>query len=186
MNHPLTPLEPPYEAQTKAVLEQYPHQNGYLLALFRTFANSERFLRIGVPNLLGRDSPLDLRTREIAILRITANRGCAYEWGVHVAIFAPAARLTEAQVRATRHDDPEVWSDRELRLITAIDQMCETATLTDSTRQSFQDDWTAAQQLELMALCGTYTTISLVANIANLPNEDFAPDFPEASAEAGI
>ena len=97
MANPLAPLPEPWPEDIAAMLAKYPSSDGYILSLFRTFANSKRFLQKGVPNLLDRDSPLPLRMREIVILRVTANLHCAYEWGVHVAIFTKAAGFTPAQ-----------------------------------------------------------------------------------------
>lgn len=183
MSNVLTPLEAPFSPEVAETLAQYPQQDGYLLALFRTFANSLRFLRKGVPNLLDKQSPLPLAARELVILRVTANNDCEYEWGVHVAIFREAARLTEAQVAATRTGDGETpcWNPRQGRLIRAIDDLCTSGTLCDGTLAAFQSDWTLDQQLEILALCGSYHTISFVANVARLPGEPFGTKFPARS-----
>lgn len=178
MSNHLAPLEKPFPPDVASILAKYPQQNGYILSLFRTFANSPRFLTRAVPNLLDKDSPLTLRTREIVILRTTANRKCEYEWGVHVAIFASAAQLTEDQVRATVLDDAACWSPSELGLISVVDQLCDRAMLDDETGAQFRADWNVEEQLEILALIGNYTTISLVANVAGLPSEPFAARFP--------
>lgn len=178
MTNELKPLEPPYGADVEAILKGYPTQNGYLLSLFRTFANSVRFLGGFVPNHLDEASPLSLRDREIAILRVTHNRGCEYEWGVHVAAFSVVAGLDEEDVIATCAAGNSHWDGKEKRLVDAIDEICSQSTLTEATLKSFQDDWSVEQQLEIIAICGTYSTISFVANIARLPNEEFAPKFP--------
>jgi hypothetical protein len=180
MSNHLSPLPEPWLAEVAALLAAYPQTDGYLLALFRTFANSPRFLRKGVPNLLDRDSPLPLRIREITILRITATRDCEYEWGVHVAIFAQAAKLSPAQVAATRSDDidPGLWTAEEANLIAALDQLCAAGRLAAETQARFEADWTLDQQLEILALAGAYQTISFVANVAQLPPEPFAARFP--------
>ncbi|MEQ9505952.1 MAG: carboxymuconolactone decarboxylase family protein [Hyphomonas sp.] len=182
MSNRLAPLDAPYAPEIETALARYPRQEGYLLTLFRTFANSARFLQRGVPNLLDRESPLSLREREIVILRVTANYGCEYEWGVHVAIFAKPARLTEAQVAATRLAVPEsyVWDAREGRLIAAVDALCGGATLQGDRLDAFTEDWSKVQQLEIINLCGAYHTISMVANVAGLPPESFASRFPAA------
>lgn len=180
MTNSLSPLEPPFSDAIATALSKYPKQDGYLLALFRTFANSERFLKRGVPNLLDRQSPLDLRIREIVILRVTANRNCEYEWGVHVAIFAKAARFSDDQVKATRlgrADDP-IWTEDEQNLIQAVDELCADGNLSDATHSTFQMRWSQEEQLEILALCGAYSTISFVANVAQLANEPFAASFP--------
>jgi len=181
MSNSLVPIEAPFPPDVASILAKYPQQDGYILSLFRTFANSPRFLTKAVPNLLDKGSPLTLRTREIVILRTTAKRRCEYEWGVHVAIFARAARLTEDQVRATVLDDTECWSPSERGLISAVDQLCDTAILDDKTGAQFREDWNVQEQLEILALVGNYTTISLVANVASLPREPFAARFPTSN-----
>lgn len=178
MKNKLKPLQRPFSPEVERILASYPQQDGYILSLFRTFALSLRFLKKGVPNLLDRESPLDLRTREIVILRTTANRNCEYEWGVHVAIFAEAAKLRERQIKATRIDAPDCWSAKEQRLIEAIDQLCARGELEQATLDSFQVDWRCEEQLEIMSLIGAYSTISFVANVAELPAEPFAAHFP--------
>lgn len=176
----LAPLEPPFPPDVADTLAGYPQQNGYILSLFRTFANSRRFLRKGVPNLLDRESPLPLRVREIVILRVTARRACAYEWGVHAAIFAKAAKLGEAALQDTLAEapDPALWTEAELRLMRAIDALLAHGRLPDELMIAFESDWTVEQQLEILALAGTYQTISFVANLADLPPEPFARPFP--------
>jgi alkylhydroperoxidase family enzyme len=178
--HRLTPLEPPFPPDIADTLAAYPQQDGYILSLFRTFANSRRFLRKGVPNLLDRESPLPLRIREIVILRVTARRDCAYEWGVHAAIFARAARLDEAALQGTvsAAPDPALWTEAELRLIHAVDAFLAQGRLPGDLKTAFEADWTLEQQLEILALAGAYQTISFVANLADLPPEPFAVPFP--------
>lgn len=176
----LQPIEQPYPPAVAAILARYPQKDGYLLTLFRTFANSQRFLEKGVANLLDGDSPLSLRQREIVILRITANLNCEYEWGVHVAVFAAAAEFSEAQIRATRlrKADPDCWSEEEKLLLRAVDDICDKGGVSEATLPAFEAAWSLPQQLEILALCGNYHTISFVANTARLPPEDFAARFP--------
>lgn len=171
----LSPLPEPWPEDIAAMLAKYPSSDGYILSLFRTFAQSKRFLQKGVPNLLDRDSPLPLRMREIVILRVTANLGCGYEWGVHVAIFAKAAGFSDAQIAATTQPilGGTLWTPEEARLIAAVDRFCLHGRLDTGTRASFEADWTKEQQLEIAALCGAYHTVSCVANLARLPHEDF-------------
>lgn len=134
MTNRLRPIAEPFQPDVATALAAYPQQDGYILSLFRTFANSLRFLRKGVPNLLDRESPLSLRIREIVILRVTANKNCEYEWGVHVSIFAAAAKFSQAQIEATRSGpiDPDLWSEPEASLLKAIDSLCSTGRIEDN------------------------------------------------------
>jgi alkylhydroperoxidase family enzyme len=181
VTYPLLPLDEPYPSDVAEVLASYPQQNGYVLTLFRTFANSLRFLKKGVPNLLDKASPLPLRVREIVILRTTANKNCEYEWGVHVAIFANAASFSKPQIDSTRDVviDASLWSSQEVNLLAVIDAFCVHGRVSDPVLDVFQSHWTQEQQLEILALCGTYHTISFVAATARLANEPFGASFPE-------
>jgi alkylhydroperoxidase family enzyme len=178
----LIPLEAPFPPEVDSILEKYPKQNGYLLRLFRVFAQSLRFLTKCVPNLLDDDSPLSLKEREIVILRTTANTGCEYEWGVHITVFAKAANLSLHQAEATRTSDIvgafELLKERVL--IEVVDQLMEDGSLDAHTLVSFREYWSKEEQLEICALCGTYQTISYVANISDMSHESFAARFPDS------
>jgi len=94
----IAPLKPPYPP---AINEQFDRimRGAPPLMLFRVMAGHERaWGKFRAGSLLDR-GPLSLREREIVIDRTCALNKCEYEWGVHVAIFAEAARLTGEQVR---------------------------------------------------------------------------------------
>ena len=98
----IKPLEPPYSRDVQETFAAIMKGNKPLL-LFRTIAVSERaWAKFRGGSLLDR-GPLSLRDREIVIDRTTALTSCEYEWGVHVAVFAGHARLTEEQIIATRN-----------------------------------------------------------------------------------
>ncbi len=183
MKHVLNPVAPPYSPEVAEILKGYPQgKDGYIIQLFRVFANSLRFLgKKGVVNLLDRNSPLPMREREIVILRVTANRDCEYEWGVHVATFSKAAGLDKEQVIATRLGSAgqDCWSPVDSLLIKCVDELCAHAKIQDDTLDQFQEQWNLEQQLEIMALCGNYHTICFVANTTRLPREEMAVAFPK-------
>lgn len=177
----LVPVEEPFTPELESLFRAYPKRDGYLLQLFRVFANSPRFLKKGTLNLLDRESPLTMRQREIVILRVTANNQCEYEWGVHVTAFAGHVGLNEAQVRATYLGNctDVCWNVEESVLVKAVDQLCECGTVHPNTYENFKEIYNVEQQLEIFALCGNYHTVSFVANTARLPLEPFAQKFPK-------
>ncbi len=182
MKHVLKPVDPPYSAEVAKIFKQYPQDDdGYIILLFRVFANSIRFLtKKGVLNLLDKDSPLTLREREIVILRATAKLDCEYEWGVHVTVFAKAAKLTREQITATRlgEDDARCWTPKESLLVRCVDELCMHAKIQDDTYEQFQECWDLEQQLEILALCGNYHTVGFVANTSRIPPEETGAKFP--------
>ena len=126
--------------------------------------------------------PLSLRQREIVIDRTCALNKCEYEWGVHVAIFAGPAKLTEDEVRATVQGDAKspCWSPGEQALVAAVDALHHRATLSDDEFSALSAHYDEAQILEIMLLCGFYRTVSYLANGLALPLEANAARFPAA------
>ena len=186
MSNQLKPLEAPYSEEVTAILGRYPQRGGHLLSLFKTFANSVRFLRKGVGDFLDKDSPLSIRQREIVILRTTANLDCEYEWGVHVAAFQRHAELEDEQVIATRNGSAEeaCWTKEERLILRGVDDLCANAGLSDETRTAWEDQFSLDVQLEIIAICGNYHTIAFVANSAKLRPEAFGARFPQASIKS--
>ena len=177
----LAPLEPPYAAEIQQQFDRIMRGAPPLL-LFRTIARSPRaWEKFSAGGLLDR-GPLTLREREIVIDRACARADCEYEWGVHVAAFAAAARLTDEQVRATVLGEAtdSCWSVAEQALLSAVDALHARATLSDAEFAALSAHYDDAQILEIMLLCGFYRTVSYLANGLALPLEERAARFPVA------
>ena len=99
---------------------------------------------------------------------------------MHVGVFAEAAGFSEAQIAATVVDpvDEALWSPAETLLLTAVDELCRDGRMTEVTIEAFETEWSVEAQLEILALCGVYHTVCLVANTAAVPNETFGRPFP--------
>src|SRR6201995_4931611 len=118
----IAPLAPPYPPEIQAQFDRI-MRGAPPLVLFRVMAGHSRaWDKFRAGGLLD-PGPLSLRQREIVIDRTCALNKCEYEWGVHVAIFAKAAHLTEEQVSATVHGnaDAPCWSAAEQAMIAAVD-----------------------------------------------------------------
>jgi alkylhydroperoxidase family enzyme len=176
----LAPLQPPYAADIREQFDRI-MRGAPPLVLFRTIARSPRaWEKFSAGGLLDR-GPLSLREREIVIHRTCARTGCEYEWGVHIAAFAAAARLSDEQVRATvlgEATDP-CWSVPEQALLAAVDALHLRATLDDAEFAALASHYDEAQILEIMLLCGFYRTVSYLANGLALPLEETAARFPQ-------
>lgn len=178
----LAPLEPPYPADIQADFDRIMPQDVPPLVLFRTVATSRRaWTKFRAASLLDR-GPLSLREREIVIDRTCALTRCEYEWGVHVTIFAQAAKLTGEQVRATVLEPAEAacWTDAEQALIAAVDALHHRATLTRREFEALAAYFDGAKILEIFQLCGFYRTVAYLANGLDLPLEPTAARFPES------
>ena len=175
----IKPLEPPYAPDIAAQFDRI-MRGAPPLVLFRVMAgNARAWEKFRGGSLLDR-GPLSLREREIVIDRTCARTGCEYEWGVHVATFAGAARLTEEQIHATVTGpaDAKCWSEAEQALISAVDALHDRATLSETEFTGLSAYYGEAQILEIILLCGFYRTVSYLANGLALPLEEKAARFP--------
>jgi alkylhydroperoxidase family enzyme len=180
----IPPLVPPYEAELETLLTRMtPPGAPEVLALFRVLAHhpmlAERMTGWG-GFLLGKRASLPLRDREVVIDRVCARCGAEYEWGVHVAAFAAAAGFTPAQTRAIADPsaDDTSLAERDKLLVQMVDELHETANLSDTLWQQLAAHWSTPQLIELLMLAGWYRAISYVCNAARVPLEKWAARFP--------
>jgi alkylhydroperoxidase family enzyme len=176
----IAPLEPPYAPEIQAQFDRI-MRGAPPLTLFRVVAGNARAWDKFRAGSLLEGGPLSLREREIVIDRTCALARCEYEWGVHVAIFAKAAKLTDEQVRATVTEsaDAPCWSASEQALIAAVDALHHRATLSDDEFEKLAAHYDEARIFEIILLCGFYRTVSYLANGLDLPLEDTAARFPQ-------
>jgi alkylhydroperoxidase family enzyme len=175
----IAPLEPPYAPEIQGQFDRI-MRGAPPLMLFRVMASNARaWEKFRAGSLLDR-GPLTLREREIVIDRTCALTHCEYEWGVHVATFAQAATLTEAQIHATVREGANApcWSPAEQALIAAVDALHERATLSEEEFKALSAHYDDAKIFEIILLCGFYRTVSYLANGLDLPLEANAPKFP--------
>jgi alkylhydroperoxidase family enzyme len=178
----IAPLEPPYAPEIQGQFDRI-MRGAPPLMLFRVMASNARaWEKFRAGSLLDR-GPLTLREREIVIDRTCARTRCEYEWGVHVATFAQAAGLTEAQIRATVREDANApcWSQAEQALIAAVDALHERATLSEEEFKALSTHYDDAKVFEIILLCGFYRTVAYLANGLDLPLEENAARFPKAA-----
>ncbi|CAN5258377.1 carboxymuconolactone decarboxylase family protein [soil metagenome] len=175
----IAPLQPPYASQIQSQFDAIMRGAPPLL-LFRVLAGHPRsWDKFRAGSLLDK-GPLSLREREIVIDRTCALAGCEYEWGVHVAIFAAAAGLTEEQVAATVNGNAGApcWNAAEQAMIAAVDALHRRATLSEDEFAALRASYNDHQILEVILLCGFYRTVSYLANGLALPLEPNAERFP--------
>lgn len=176
----IPPLEKPFPEEVADDLAAMMPAGVDPIALFRTLARSPRILRkVRAGNLLDR-GPLDRRERELVILRTTARCGSEYEWGVHASIFARRYGLSEDAVAGSVSADADApcWDDRQRVLVRLVDELHETASLSEPLWQELAKGWSPEQILELLALAGCYRTIAYFTNALGVPLEPAAERFP--------
>lgn len=183
----IAPLEPPYNAETEAMLMKWMPPGAAMepLSLFRLLARSPELMSRMRPlgaGILGNTSSLDRHEREILIDRTCAQCGCEYEWGVHAAAFGAAFGLSEEQIgkTVTGAGSDAVWSERESLLIQLADELHQQSSVSDDLWARLEQEWKPEQIIEMIVLIGWYHLISFVANAARLPAENWAVRFPRS------
>lgn len=92
------PASPPFDSPIAEIIDQA-MRGKPPLHLFSTLARDPRLaMKFFAGGLLDKGN-LTLRQRELIIDRTTALCRSEYEWGVHVAVYAAKAGLTDEQVR---------------------------------------------------------------------------------------
>jgi alkylhydroperoxidase family enzyme len=175
------PVSAPYSPELQAVFDRIMPSDVPPLTLFTTLARVPRIYdRFRAASLLD-SGPVSMRHREIVINRTCARCRCAYEWGVHAAFFSGRVELTPEQVRATvlgPADDP-AWAEEERLLIRLVDELHDSADISDELWIALQGAFSIDQIFELIALVGFYHTVSFFANGLRLPLEPYGTPFPE-------
>jgi alkylhydroperoxidase family enzyme len=181
----IAPLDPPYTPEIAAALAKWmpPNVAHEPLALFRTLHRAPELasrMRVLGAGLLAHGR-LPARDREIVIHRTCARAGCEYEWGVHAATFGEATGLSPEQIRATVSGAPDAWSPRERHLISAADELYDSARISRPTWDALTDHYDDSQLLELLVLAGWYRTISQLINTLDIDHEPWARTFPASA-----
>ena len=187
----IAPIEPPYEPEIEESLLKWMPPGGEVepLKLFRTLMVHPELsgrMRVLGAGLLGHPT-IEPREREIVIHRATARAGAEYEWGVHAVAFGRPLGLSGDQIAATARgdaDDP-AWSGRDRLLVRLVDELHDTATVSDDLWGALAREWDAPQLLELVVLAGWYRLIAQVVNAARIELEPWGERFPAADGQGG-
>jgi alkylhydroperoxidase family enzyme len=153
------------------------------LALFRAIGTSQRaWNKFSAGSLLDK-GPLSLREREIVIHRTTARCGCDYEWGVHAALFAQRAGLSESQLAdtAAARVDRHLWSEADAVLLDGVDALLDRKRLTQKEFAALSGHFEADQIVEIVQLTAFYTGVSMICGALGIDPEPGTPALPPAS-----
>lgn len=178
----ISPLEPPYDEEVARTLGRMMPPGMEPLRIFRTLAHNhailEKMLR-GLGTYLLNFGTVDPVEREIVIARVTARCGAEYEWGVHISFFGRRLGLTEEQIASTVSGAPSdaCWTGRQSLLIRLVDELHESATVSDELWAKLEEEWGPEQLIELIALAGQYHSVSFLVNGLRIELEEDAPRF---------
>jgi len=176
---PLTPAD--VSERTAEVLATTNAMGGdHVLNIFGTLAHHPRALRHGVA--LGGAflfaGNIDERVREIVILRVSRNTRSEYEYAQHVVIGQRCGMTSDECVEVLKPSPAGTFSDFELAVITAVDEICHDDCVTDASWAKLAAVWDDRQLVELLMLTGYYRMIAGFLNSAGVEIDPGLVGFP--------
>jgi AhpD family alkylhydroperoxidase len=154
-----------------------PPMPGALGLLARHLPLGEAWLAFN--EVLAKQTSLDVRLRELVVLRVAWRTRSAYEWVQHTRIGRDAG-ITRDQLYAIPDGAAAtVWNPTERAVLAATDQIVEHHTVDDSTWARLAEHLSEAELVELLFVAGAYLCFAVVTNGAGLE-----PDPPTEVVDA--
>ncbi|MCV7282827.1 carboxymuconolactone decarboxylase family protein [Mycolicibacterium flavescens] len=178
----VAPLAPPWSDEDAAGIHSWGHPDRtyeplMLVRCLQRHPNlAARLRKLG--ESLYADTRLPPRLRTIAILRICALLGCAYEWGGQAAFWGPIAGVRADECDALVTGDLEKFDAFERVLIAAVDEVESVGTWSEHTWNALGDKLDDEQRMELLVAVGWYRTICTLCNGLALPVEAWMRPWP--------
>ncbi len=155
---------------------------GKILNIFRTLAHHPKLMTrwLVFGNHILAKSTLSARDRELAILRVGWLCKAEYEWAQHTEI-ALNSDISQAEIeRVTRGPDAAGWSDREVALLKAADELVGDAFIEDDTWNALSAFYNKEQLMDLIFTVGQYNLVSMALNTLGVQLEEGAVGFPKS------
>ena len=115
------------------------------------------------------DCEMDIRDRELAILRIAWLSRAPFEWGSHVKIGKRNGITSEEIERLIEGSSAPGWSKRDRAIIRAVEELHSDSMITDDTWSDLQAVYNDKKLIELVILAGQYKTVAYYQNSLRLP-----------------
>lgn len=162
----INPLEAEdWDDEAKALMSPFVDQ-GRVFNIFKTLSNHPALAKrwmVVANHILGK-STLNVRDREILILRIGYLCQSGYEWGQHVQI-ARNADMTDDDIRMcqTGPETPGI-SDSDRLLLKATDELHGDAFVSDATWNGLSQHYNTQELMDIVFTVGQYNLVSMVLN----------------------
>ena len=136
------------------------------LNLFRTMMNNTELMSNWryFGDFVNSSPQISNRDRELLIMRLGWLYYAEYEWAIHYN-GALNAGLTEEQIQATKvgADDP-IWNDFDRAWLSAVDELYESAFITDENWEVLQTRYSQPDLMVMLAIAAHYHMVAMVTN----------------------
>jgi alkylhydroperoxidase family enzyme len=122
------------------------------------------------------------RLRELAILRFSQQTRWGYEWSHHVRPASLAGISDDVIAELGSGAVPESLDDVERAVVEAIDAVAAKSSIPDAVQQVVVDALGDAAAVELVAICGLYSTMGYMVTAFDIPVETGLPPAPWTTA----
>lgn len=120
-------------------------------------------------------STLDLRTRELLVLRVAARRDAEYEWLQHKVIATDLGFSAEEIDRVADGADADGWSPLEAAVVRAVDELIDDARIAEGTYVVLAEALDVRQLLDLVFTVGAYDLLAMAMRTFGIePDADLA------------
>jgi alkylhydroperoxidase family enzyme len=127
---------------------------------------------------------LPARDRELLILRTAVRCDAEYEWGQHVGLGLHAG-LTEEEIERVAGDERGGWSENEIALLDAADELHAESVVSDATWQRLAAFYDYRQLIEVCMVVGQYHLVAFTLNSLGVEPEPGLPELPNRSGGTG-
>ena len=124
---------------------------------------------MGVAQKYLSDCEMDIRDRELAILRIAWISLAPFEWGSHVKIAKRNGITSQEIERVIEGSSARGWSKRDRAIVRAMEELHLDSMITDETWADLQEFYNDKKLIELLILAGQYKTVAYYQNSLRLP-----------------
>ncbi len=115
------------------------------------------------------DCEMDIRDRELAILRIAWLSQAPFEWGSHVKI-AKRNGITGQEIeRVIEGSSAPGWSKRDRAIVRSMEELEADSMISDDTWTDLREFYNDKKLIELVILAGQYKTVAYYQNSLRLP-----------------
>ena len=115
------------------------------------------------------DCEMDIRDRELAILRIAWLSRAPFEWGSHVKIAKRNGITSEEIERLIEGSSAPGWSKRDRAIVRAVEELHSDSMISDDTWSDLQEVYNDKKLIEVVILAGQYKTVAYYQNSLRLP-----------------
>lgn len=115
------------------------------------------------------DCEMDIRDRELAILRVAWLSQAPFEWGAHVKIAKRSGVTSEEIQRIIEGSSASAWTQRDRALVRAMEDLHVDSMISDETWAALSQFYNDKKLIELVILAGQYKTVAYYQNSLRLP-----------------